>query len=115
MATVIDPGFDGERIIDILSARDVTVERILLTHAHIDHLCAVEEVYSALGSHESDILLHPDDSTLIEHIDAQADFLGAETPSLPAIFTPVRDGDFLTCSGHSIQVLPHTRAFTRQL
>jgi len=106
-ATVIDPGFDAERITGVLRSRDIPLERILLTHAHIDHLYALEEVYCFMDSRESGIFLHFDDKKLIEHIEDQAGFLGTETPRLPDAFSPVNDDDILTCSGHSIRVL-HT-------
>jgi len=37
LATVIDPGGDAPRIVEMLDAQGLTVEQILLTHGHIDH------------------------------------------------------------------------------
>jgi hydroxyacylglutathione hydrolase len=36
-AVVIDPGGDVQRILDAIGKRGARVERILLTHGHIDH------------------------------------------------------------------------------
>ncbi len=36
-AAVIDPGGDIERILAVVEQEGVTIEKILLTHAHIDH------------------------------------------------------------------------------
>ena len=36
-ATVIDPGGDAPRIMELVETQGLTVEQILLTHGHIDH------------------------------------------------------------------------------
>jgi hydroxyacylglutathione hydrolase len=41
---VIDPGGDLDRILDVVDSRGVKLEKILLTHAHIDHAGAVAEL-----------------------------------------------------------------------
>ncbi len=40
-AWIIDPGNDGERIIDRITERNLTPVAILLTHTHWDHIAAV--------------------------------------------------------------------------
>jgi hydroxyacylglutathione hydrolase len=42
LATVIDPGGDAPRIVEMFEAQDLTVEQILLTHGHIDHAGGVQ-------------------------------------------------------------------------
>lgn len=34
---VVDPGGDLDRILDVVARQQITLEKILLTHAHIDH------------------------------------------------------------------------------
>lgn len=41
---IIDPGGDAEMIKEYLSLHDLTPEAILLTHAHFDHIGAVDEI-----------------------------------------------------------------------
>ena len=41
---VIDPGYDADRILDKLDALGLTLEAILLTHGHFDHVGAVKEL-----------------------------------------------------------------------
>lgn len=41
---IIDPGDEAERIIDKIKQVSMKPEAILLTHGHIDHIAAVEEV-----------------------------------------------------------------------
>lgn len=43
-AAVVDPGGDLERIEGVLAEQGLTLEKILLTHAHIDHAGATAEL-----------------------------------------------------------------------
>ncbi|MFA6689505.1 MAG: MBL fold metallo-hydrolase [Sphaerochaetaceae bacterium] len=38
---IIDPGYDGQRIIDQIVRQDLTPQAILLTHSHWDHVMAL--------------------------------------------------------------------------
>jgi hydroxyacylglutathione hydrolase len=50
-AVVIDPGDEAPRILEGLAANGITtVEAILLTHTHFDHIGAVAEVARATGA-----------------------------------------------------------------
>jgi hydroxyacylglutathione hydrolase len=48
-ASVIDPGGDAERIVDVLGELGLTAERILLTHGHIDHAGGAAALAEALS------------------------------------------------------------------
>lgn len=59
-AAVIDPGGDLDRILEVVSSNDVQLEKILLTHAHIDHAGATAELARRFGlpiegPHEDDL------------------------------------------------------------
>jgi glyoxylase-like metal-dependent hydrolase (beta-lactamase superfamily II) len=50
-AVIVDPGEEAERILGALQALEITtVEAILLTHTHFDHVGAVAEVARATGA-----------------------------------------------------------------
>jgi glyoxylase-like metal-dependent hydrolase (beta-lactamase superfamily II) len=46
---VVDPGGDADRIQAAIRQTGVTVQRILLTHGHLDHAGAAAELAAALG------------------------------------------------------------------
>jgi hydroxyacylglutathione hydrolase len=48
-AAVVDPGGDLDRILDQAQASGLTIEKILLTHGHIDHAGAAGELAHRLG------------------------------------------------------------------
>jgi len=48
-AAVVDPGGDTDRILHAVEAYGVSLEKILVTHAHIDHAGAVAELAECLS------------------------------------------------------------------
>ncbi|GGO24152.1 hydrolase [Deinococcus humi] len=58
---LFDPGDDAERILALIRDSGVTVRGILLTHAHFDHIGAVQPVREAL---QVPVWLHPADLPL---------------------------------------------------
>lgn len=46
---VIDPGYEPEKILATLEALGLTVDAVLLTHGHFDHVGAVEALVSRTG------------------------------------------------------------------
>ena len=64
-AVVVDPGEEGDRLLDALAALNVArLEAIVLTHTHFDHVGAVAPVARATGAPvycpalESEVLAH---------------------------------------------------------
>ena len=49
-ALIVDPGEEAERIVSAVDDLGVTVEAILLTHCHFDHIGAVAPVAKATGA-----------------------------------------------------------------
>ncbi|HBT75837.1 MAG TPA: MBL fold metallo-hydrolase [Planctomycetaceae bacterium] len=41
---IVDPGFDADRIVDIVKKRGLIPEAILVTHGHIDHIAGISEI-----------------------------------------------------------------------
>jgi hydroxyacylglutathione hydrolase len=49
-ALIVDPGDEAERILEPVKALGLTVEAILITHCHFDHIGAVAPVARATGA-----------------------------------------------------------------
>jgi glyoxylase-like metal-dependent hydrolase (beta-lactamase superfamily II) len=49
-ALIVDPGDEPERLLNAIDALGVTLDGILLTHTHIDHVGAVAPVAKATGA-----------------------------------------------------------------
>lgn len=48
-AAIVDPGGDADRIAEAVEQTKVHVEKVLLTHGHIDHAAAAQEIADKYG------------------------------------------------------------------
>ena len=104
-AAVVDPGGEVERIRAAVDKLGITVERILLTHGHVDHVSGAQQLAEALsvpieGPHIEDAFLIEGD-----YLPRQCERFG-----MPAVagFTPSRwlvDGDSVRIGEESLQVI----------
>jgi glyoxylase-like metal-dependent hydrolase (beta-lactamase superfamily II) len=63
-AIVIDPGAEAELINSALKNKNLTVNYIVMTHGHFDHITALPQLASMLGNTE--IAIHRLDAVLLE-------------------------------------------------
>ena len=62
-AVIIDPGADGKRIYRWVLEKGLKVDYILLTHGHVDHIGAVDELRELLG--EVSVGIHAGDAGML--------------------------------------------------
>lgn len=102
-AAVVDPGGDLPLIRAAIAEAGVTVEKILITHGHIDHAGGTVALAEALGVPIEGP--HPEDAFWIDGMHQQAGHFGF--PDAPP-FTPSRwlqQGDEVTVGAQTLQVL----------
>lgn len=100
---VIDPGGDVERILAALREHEVTVEKIVLTHGHIDHVGGAADLAEELGVPV--IGPHEADRPLIERVEDQARQFGVDGVRAVEPDRWLAEGDELTMAGRSFEVL----------
>ena len=75
---IIDPGYEPERILSFLKEKGLTLDAVLLTHGHFDHVGAVEALVEATGCklwmHERDWSQKPSPITAYFYPIANCDF-----------------------------------------
>jgi glyoxylase-like metal-dependent hydrolase (beta-lactamase superfamily II) len=71
---VVDPGGDVDRILEAVESNGVELEKILLTHAHIDHAGGTAELVRRLGLPVEGP--HPGDQFWIDQLPQQAAMFG---------------------------------------
>jgi glyoxylase-like metal-dependent hydrolase (beta-lactamase superfamily II) len=79
---MIDPGDEVDMLLDIVRRQKLSVQSILLTHAHVDHVTGVGRAKNAL---DVPIYLHRDDQFLYDAAPQQAAFFGLHCEALPPI------------------------------
>lgn len=63
-AVFVDPGDDADLLLDVLKEKNYQLQAIWLTHAHFDHVGAVEDITQV---HDVPVLLHPNDNILYDN------------------------------------------------
>lgn len=99
---LVDPGGEADRLLAAVEELDIELEKILLTHAHLDHAGATAELVERLGLPIEGP--HREDQFLIDSIEQQAQMFG-----FPPVkgFTPTRwleGGDEVTVGALTLQV-----------
>jgi glyoxylase-like metal-dependent hydrolase (beta-lactamase superfamily II) len=100
---VVDPGGDLDRVAQAIDDMNVTVEKILLTHGHVDHTAGAEELRERLGvpiegPHRADLFL-------LEHLVESARDYGMAGARNVIPDRWLSDGDTVTVGDMSLDIL----------
>ena len=101
---IIDPGEDAEKILTRVKAHEVTIERIIATHCHFDHVGAVGSLKRDLGC---DFLIHKDETEVLQRAETSAARWGLTVEQPPDPDGYVEDGDEIIVGQYKLIVL-HT-------
>ena len=101
---IIDPGVDPEIIMGNVKKLGLKINYIVLTHAHIDHICKMEEIRKETGAL---VAVHQLDAAAL--MDAR--YNGSALFGLSHTFNPadilLKDGDLLETGGLKYEII-HT-------
>ena len=100
---IVDPGGDVPVILDAIKQAGVTIDKILLTHGHLDHAGGAAELREALGvSIEGP---HEDDTFLLDSLKQAGDKYGMAglRPVTPERW--LSDGDTVDVAGMSFKTI----------
>ena len=103
-AIVVDPSLESEAVLDTIRSRGLVVKRILLTHAHIDHIQMVHPFHEATGA---PVWLHADDRPLYERGSDQAATIGIPWHGTVPIAHWITDGEAVGIPGIDVHAI-HT-------
>ena len=107
-AAVVDPGDEGEEILSRIAERGITLDKILLTHGHFDHVGAVSALKERTGAN---VYIHPEDAERMMTAGRQGAMFGLRVPAPPRPDVLVREGDSVSLGAVSFRVL-HTPGHT---
>lgn len=101
-AIVVDPGYDIPHILALLAKHRLSVKKILITHAHIDHIASAQSLKQITGA---PILYNQADIPLVAMMDVQAGWFNLAVPMvLPPDHSPA-DGEHITVTGIDGEVI----------
>jgi len=100
-AVLIDPGDDGERLLEAVRAAGCTLTAIWLTHAHLDHVGGIAAIRREV---DVPIYLHPDDLPVYDFAPRAAAMYGLPFELGPRPDHALAEGDVLTLGSLAFQV-----------
>ena len=102
VGAVVDPGGDIDRVRAAVAEVGMTVEKILLTHGHIDHAGGAAELRDTLGVPVEGP--HEADAFLLDGLEAQGRSYGIRARAIvPDRW--LKEGDVVEVAGHRFSVL----------
>lgn len=106
---IIDPAGDADKLIEKIKTLDINIKYIILTHAHIDHILALDKVCEYTNA---PVVIHADDSNSLNN-DAfnLAVYFHTKSPDAKADIT-VKNGDILKIDDNELKFI-HTPGHTK--
>jgi glyoxylase-like metal-dependent hydrolase (beta-lactamase superfamily II) len=107
-AAVIDPGDEADRILMTLAEAKLTVDTIINTHGHFDHVGANKRMQAVTGA---PILIHRLDAPMLSQLAAHAAAWGMSADNSPAPDRTIDQGDTIVV-GNLTFTVSHTPGHT---
>ncbi len=105
---LLDTGLQHREVLKLLEQKGWQVDRILITHGHVDHVIGVPEVVKATGA---PVAMHPDDEVLLDFERFRSFPFAPEDLQPFALAERLMDGALLSWQDVQIRVL-HTPGHT---
>jgi hydroxyacylglutathione hydrolase len=99
-AIVVDPSMESEAVLQEILARGLLVRRILLTHAHIDHILMARRFHEATAA---PVWLHAGDRWMCERGAEAADLYGLSWSGPPPIAHWIEEGEDVGLPGIGVR------------
>ena len=105
---IIDPGAEGSRLIKFIKQEKISINYIINTHGHPDHIGANRKIKEHTNA---PILIHQYDAPMLTKSASILSFIFPLESSSPPADTFIKDGDLIECAGMKLKVL-HTPGHT---
>ncbi len=99
---IVDPGDEGEMLLNEIDKNNIILKRVIITHGHFDHLKDAAYVSSMA---KVPVLANKEDLPLIEAAPSQAAFFGFPQIKVPRIDSYIKEGDIVQVGSYGFMVL----------
>lgn len=82
-AAIIDPGGEVPELLNSINSEHATVDYMLFTHTHIDHMTGADELKKALP--EAIVTYHALEKAVVDSIPSMCSMFGVPVRSMPAL------------------------------
>jgi glyoxylase-like metal-dependent hydrolase (beta-lactamase superfamily II) len=106
---IVDPGAEGKRILKKVEELGLKINKIVLTHGHIDHIGALAEVREATSAK---VLIHADDAAQLTDASQNLSAFVGQKLAVKAADQLLQDGDKIQFGNCTLEVI-HTPGHTR--
>ena len=100
-AVVIDPG-DKAGILQTLKAHNLTVQYLIHTHGHLDHVTATAALQQEM---DAPVLIHEADQILLDNLEVQGTMFGLTAPESPTVDSYICEGDSIDWGQYTLSVI----------
>ena len=104
-AWLIDPGNMNEqetkRIADFITENELKITKILLTHAHIDHVLGLQW---AFDTYKVPVTMHKDDQEVLDMLQASGIRFGFQVPAVKVDTEYINEGETLDFDGEKFNI-----------
>ena len=102
LGAIVDPGGDVDVLEDAIRETGIKVEKLILTHGHIDHAGGADELRAKLGVKIEGP--HQADKFLLDGIEAQAAKMGIDGVRSVTPDRWLAEGDTVTAAGQTFEI-----------
>lgn len=95
---IVDPASNADRIVKYIEDENLVLDKILVTHGHFDHVCALKKLKDITGAK---VYMHKDDIAMLGDMQKSLGFMTGETPEKCEV-------DFVLSGGEEIQIEEET-------
>ena len=99
---MIDPGDEAARIALAVEGTQLDIGRIIITHAHIDHVGAVAQL---ADEYTCPIFMHAEAEPMLKQMPTQAMMMGVKFGKVPQVDEYIEDEQVLEVGGLQLQAL----------
>lgn len=99
---LIDPGDEATRIALAVEQTHLDIGRIIITHAHIDHVGAVATLSD---EYACSVLLHPEAEPMLQQMPTQAMMMGVRFGKVPKVDGYIQDEEVLEVGSLRLRAL----------